>query len=705
MRGGQVMLRLLLCAAALFLGFPARAASSQVIDFESPADERPGYACVLHVGRDGSRPAGSLLKDGAPAPSVPADNAKRKSPDVMTEAWTALLTPTAPNACTPNSDCAANFELPGNELKTQASCARLSGGDKRRVVVIDFRLDALVNLKEVVGGTQSVTVDIDGELGAGGIGFPSTRVLGGSYQAGNPIRGDATNPIRLVLTPRCPRYSLHIPPMEGRKDGACVQAEISKPDGGTLACNTTLTNELAPLGLPRTAIGGKVTAKVFKEASCAGTPVATLTGVVRSSDPATPIDGLVTNFGFEWVPPCNGNARAASDAERPARPDESDAEKSARATLTSLPKQDDDCPEVSLPGALATRCDRSAANDHCVYTCTAAEGVRLPTRAVFTLPVRPEGARATLWSGRWEDSVERAGQSLHGFVPASERSVVVDFSDWGATNADVYAVSKGLGNRVNWVAFTRPDGSTVPVYPTKRFVRLAVPGLECGDNLTYRSIGERDHVQRSVEVRGGRVVVERSSKTGEVVSLYLHVGGGLEMAVEHGGADPNGRYDTGSHRAFGHARLSGEFFEGPARMIVLLSLRVAARSYFPVSSADSQTGTMLTYEHLLFGAGPIWALGHVEPFASTWFGFAPVVGFGFASFGKDTDKLGTARLSVGLQGMLRYPLSRRVLTEFGLHVYPFQRYYAYATDYLGAPSRISLDTTLVGIEAGMTFGM
>jgi hypothetical protein len=120
----------------------------------------------------------------------------------------------------------------------------------------------------------------------------------------------------------------------------------------------------------------------------------------------------------------------------------------------------------------------------------------------------------------WTDTLREPGATLTGYLPAEDRHLEVEYDGWnGDGDADL------LWDHVDHVDVRGPGGAAyrLKLAPS---ARLRLPGISCGDHISYQYVGDRAYRERTVSVDGGTVRLSAPTSDVDNLSFGLGVGGG-----------------------------------------------------------------------------------------------------------------------------------------------------------------------------------
>ncbi len=184
---------------------------------------------------------------------------------------------------------------------------------------------------------------------------------------------------------------------------------------------------------------------------------------------------------------------------------------------------DDFCPRITLESGVG--CSGRRAGGACHYTCPGGDEQHSLDAITPPLTVHFEKDHP---HQRWSEILTRVGQPLTSYVTGDKVYVHADVSLW-KTHVP--------GARVEGIAFLGDDGS-VREFPLRGrdAIELALPDATCGP-VRYRMIGDRKYVERTADVRGGKVLLEPPERSSRVLTFHLSLLQGGSWAFHPGGPD------------------------------------------------------------------------------------------------------------------------------------------------------------------------
>lgn len=193
------------------------------------------------------------------------------------------------------------------------------------------------------------------------------------------------------------------------------------------------------------------------------------------------------------------------------------------------------CPDATLEGGI--RCEATALDDgSCQYLCPGnslesglESGDESESEWVDVSPPVAVAFEKDDPHQRWNEIVQRPGQTLSEYVDASQIYLSADLRDW---RTDV------PGSRISHVELLENDGSTRR-YGVAEIDQLQIlaPGAGC-DPLRFRLVGDRRYLEAAASVEAGAVKFGEVHKTARLLTfnVMLAQGGGPAVGL---GDTPN----------------------------------------------------------------------------------------------------------------------------------------------------------------------
>jgi hypothetical protein len=121
----------------------------------------------------------------------------------------------------------------------------------------------------------------------------------------------------------------------------------------------------------------------------------------------------------------------------------------------------------------------------CRYFCSGA--TRFPATVVFSFDGQSKGATPPLESGAWTDTLNTPGQELQTYVPPDQRSAQLVWQ-WNQSDRRG-SRARRAADEIDVVQLRTPSGQIHSV--SVEASQIPIPGLNCGDFVSYRYVGTR----------------------------------------------------------------------------------------------------------------------------------------------------------------------------------------------------------------------
>ena len=502
------LLSLLLLVIAFALA-PAIAHASKpygvvTIDLRPEVGEVPTHLCVVSQGK-GPRtrePLAELLRA--------ASGDEESSDDAM------ILDPASwggsadEQICQADGACVPRVELPLSSSQADqlwVACTSdslapdpVSGGREPRVLVMMLEhlegSPPLLESLKLAGGVATIGVQADLSRIV-----VTARSLGGHYEAhSRAFRAeegtDRSELVVLPIAPRCHGVEIELPGVrlrESDRERLLIRANEIELDPDT--CVGPLRGGARMrVAVPRAAGFGRIEVELPPVEG--ETPTATR--FAGSWDTAWPEGELrldPNQIAFVWSPP-------------------------ACVWPTGT------CPTATLEGGIS--CEATPLDDGtCQYLCpgngSEQEWVDVSPPVAVTFEKQDPHQR-------WNEIVQRPGQTLSEYVDPGQIYLGADLSSW---RVDV------PGSRISHVELLDNDGSMrrYAVADVQR-LRILAPHASC-DPLRFRLVGDRRYLEGSAPVHDGAVEFGRVHKTARLLTFHILLAQGGGPAIAYGGAPDN----------------------------------------------------------------------------------------------------------------------------------------------------------------------
>ncbi len=323
----------------------------------------------------------------------------------------------------------------------------------------------------------------------------------------------------------------------------------------------------------------------------------------------------------------------------------------------------------------------------------------------------------------WEIPLNSAGQVLEGYVPPSKRSVTIDLSAWNMAwrvspsplHQEHVRFNEIPRDRISHIEIRGTDGKQrkLKIDTSSRTPTIKMPGLQCGDFLSYKIHGDREFEERVVRVRNGRLQIDHPSESARLVGYKASLGGGMRWgwlqlkdglfklyfpfaAVRFG---LTYRINGTARKGSAAQKWAASWWDGPYLTCIL-----TRKYYIPIGAhgdhAETYQEANVLFYRLLIGNNLILSLTQVS---SLGFGFS--IGVGSTVFRRDASKIDQGPSSL-LNGHLLYivRLNRSLSLEFRLSL-GVETITIFRSRYNGPPTADS--TTMTGpvtrLETGLRF--
>jgi hypothetical protein len=481
------------------------------VDLRPEVGEVPTHLCVVSQGK-GPRTRQALTELLQKTPSTDeAAASERAASDLL------ILDPTSwggradATICEADGACVPRVELPLSSSQadqlwvacTSDSLAAepVSGGGGREPRVLVMMLEhlegspPLLESLKLAGGVATIGVQADLSRIV-----VTARSLGGHYEAHSRAfraeeGSDRSELVVLPIAPRCHVVDLQLPSVrlrESDRERLVVRANDIELDANT--CIGPLRGSARMrVAVPRAAGFGRIEVELPPVAG--ETPTATR--FAGSWDTAWPEGELRLDphqIAFIWSPP-------------------------ACVWLTGS------CPTATLEGGIS--CEAKALEDgSCQYLCPgdgAQEWVDVSPPVAVTFEKQDPHQR-------WNEIVQRPGQTLSEYVDPGQIYLTADLINWRVNVP---------GSRISHVELLDNDGSSrrYAVADVQR-LRILAPHASC-DPLRFRLVGDRRYLEGSAPVHDGIVDFGAVHKTARLLTFNILIAQGGGPAVTYGGAPSN----------------------------------------------------------------------------------------------------------------------------------------------------------------------
>lgn len=701
-----IALFLLMVAAPLFAQSPARAKPPAkddvppvkiVINLDGPAGDFPSHLCVITVA---APTAAKTVSSGKKIPLDAIDEQIRGATGDRPK--TKEFSGADAAGCVSEAGaCAPSFEVPeekkpdGALLEHYVLCAKnqrvTRAGEGLRVVVAHLReirfandqlellsimekprLDGNVATLSVRPGTKNTgAIHLVGAIVGGHYAVSGYQSLATESRGAAEARDSlpiVNGLLRLPLTLRCDEHEVELPP-----------AVI------TSAATVTLSEGSTKLGECKASVDAS---RRFKMSLpyLPGTALKTLR--VQTGDAK---EHTLAKYGRTWVEP---------------RPPPVVALQHLAVSLSwerdcLYPFNESDgltCPNATILGAglECTGKPRASAPDDpdqrpkvCSYICDSTAVDAAPHRAKgerrsihFSLPARVRFQRPGS-DEVWEEELSYGNQILSGYVASSDRHVDVDLSLWGSAE-EIGAITSRPAARLEWIAVRGPTGTEHFVAP-KALQRLGVPGVRCGDVLSYRMLGDREYTDGYITVNHGKLSFPRPEEREQIFFSGLGFGGGGAVPMTPIAYESQGIYIVPVEpfvtvRGIVGLRPPGAEYSGELR----LSVMVGPHSYFPITDS-AITLTEREWEQVAYARYALDLALWWTPNASFYVGIGPGLMVGSPFTRKHLVRVGAPQPSFSPALVARYRVSRQVSFEATLRVSLHENVYVFNTDFKRSP--------------------
>lgn len=499
-----------LLVAMVFMLLPTSAQAAKpygvvTIDLRPEIGEVPTHLCVVSQGK-GPRTRQALV-ELLRAPESTAESEQASDALILDPAsWGGSADD---SICEADGACVPRVELPLSSAQADelwvactsdnlAPAAASDGGQSRVLVMMLEHLEGsppLLESLKLAGGVATIGVQADlGRI------VVTARSLGGHYQAHSRAfraeeGSDRSELVVLPIAPRCHTIEVELPGVrlrESDRERLLVRANEIELDAKTC---------VGPLrGGPRMRVAVS-RASGFGRIEVELPPVEgetpTATRFAGSWDTAWPAGELRLDphqIAFIWSPPA-----------------------CVWATGT--------CPAATLEGGIS--CEATALDDgSCQYLCPGSstqEWVDVSPPVAVTFEKQDPHQR-------WNEIVQRPGQTLSEYVDPEQIYLAADLSNW---RIDV------PGSRTSHVELLDNDGSTrrYAVADVQR-LRILAPHASC-DPLRFRLVGDRRYLEGSAPVQDGAVEFGPVHKTARLLTFNILLAQGGGPAIAYGGAPSN----------------------------------------------------------------------------------------------------------------------------------------------------------------------
>jgi hypothetical protein len=513
----------------------------------------------------------------------------------------------------------------------------------------------------------------------------AVKVLGGHYLAQPGQSG--VDRIKLPLVPLWRTVRIEVPEIQvtqtNRAPDAAAPPQAEAPVPGTDGSGTLSLNlegratEPAPIALPTNehslpvpllAAGARAPeAKVILRAPLDPSSVSVLEQSIRLQDVPASIRLAPKEVAFVWE----------------------------RAELYRPIRSTKDCPTLTaISSGVACRTQNPTLSDaktgsggECTYVCGQPSGkpVDLPLRLRFRSPA--DGA-ADFGRDEWEDTLWAVNQRVRGYVTPAQRFVMLDFARWldgngrksanssdGSRTTNVVDALENVrqrpGHGIRQIEIVRPDGSTARIVPQLLRQRVAIPGIEATDRLSYRIVGTRDHEigVASYDPGSGAFTIEPPSETSRRVDASVSLGAGLQGAVPLENAWEDASKNVRRARPMGIVRAVFAYHPKPWRAWweVGGSLALVARDY-ALLTTDTHSKPELAsvaYDRILGTAALVVPVSYLvsQPRADSEWVLGIGAGGAFPALEADRTKAGDLWLILAANIGLRLPFADRFWVE------------------------------------------
>lgn len=399
-----------------------------------------------------------------------------------------------------------------------------------------------------LNGTQ-LALRLDRVRGRGMQAAAHLDVFGGHYLAGRAaVSLQDGERFTFELTPHVMRRKLVAPPFA---PGQTLYWTARAADGAPLRDGVLRSSAPTVIDVPAAAQQVSLEAASFSATA----------SWLGDATPPSALTPALTRVDFSWQFDCSYNPAAFRQAGRA----------HSHCPIAGLVNTPGQCKPVDSD------------EDSCTYSCSSEVPFSLPQRVQLTAETDAHQPYPKL-SNQWEVLVRQAGDTVEGYLPAPDRFALLDFTAWPEPPEEV-----PVGERVRSVALWARSSGTMRVSSKPGwYVRLPLPGLTCGEGITYQFEGDLRYSPETREVgscAGGRCpavvrIDEPSATLDEQTTLGLTLGGG---GSRHLSEEVNG---------------NGKWFAS-AEVIARFNLRAAQALDFP-PLVELRAGAMLSY---------LWARG------------------------------------------------------------------------------------------------
>ncbi len=501
-----LVLVMLACLLAPELARAAKPYGVVTVDLRPEVGEVPTHLCVVSQGK-GPRtrePLSELLL----APTTPGEAGAAK-PDELLVLDPALWGRSADDtACEAGGACTPRVELPlaGSQAdQLWVACATdslVSDQDARAPRVLVMMLEhlegspPLLESLKLAGGVATIGVQADLSRIV-----VTARSLGGHYEAHSRAfraeeGSDGSELVVLPIAPRCHGVEVELPGVrlrESDRDRLVIRANEIELDPQT--CVGPLQGSARMrVDIPRASGFGRI--EVALPPIAGESPTATR--FAAGWDTAWPERELSLDphqIAFIWSPP-------------------------ACVWETGT------CPTATLEGGI--RCTATPLDDgSCQYLCPGEDPEGEVAEWVDVSPPVAVSFEKEEPHQRWNEIVQRPGQTLSSYVDSGQIYLGADLSSWR---------TKVPGSRISHVELLDNDGSSrrYAVAEVEQLQILA-PHASC-DPLRFRLVGDRRYLEGAAEVRDGAVEFGPVHKTARLLTFNILLAQGGGPAIAFGGA-------------------------------------------------------------------------------------------------------------------------------------------------------------------------